>query len=187
MKKIKNKNKFVVAVNLLANPKTGELMSKSRGQGVFLNSPPVEMYGAIMAQPDEMIDGLFVNCTRLPLDEKAPLLARGPRAAKARVAREIVQKIYGPAAAAEADFDQTFRDGGQPEIIPEISLVTGADLVAPLIEHGLIASKAEWRRLIQAGAVENAENGKKIELDFSPQQTTILKIGKRRWVKIVVS
>src|SRR3989338_10644515 len=35
LKRLKNKDKFVVAVNLMENPKTKELMSKSRGTGVF--------------------------------------------------------------------------------------------------------------------------------------------------------
>jgi len=37
LKKIKNKDKFVVAVTLMENPKNGELMSKSKGTGVFLD------------------------------------------------------------------------------------------------------------------------------------------------------
>ena len=40
LRKIKNKEKFVVTVNLMENPKTGELMSKSKGTGVFLNNTP---------------------------------------------------------------------------------------------------------------------------------------------------
>ncbi|MEK7553013.1 MAG: tyrosine--tRNA ligase, partial [Patescibacteria group bacterium] len=50
MKRLKNKEKFVVAVNLMENPKTKELMSKSRGTGVFLNATPSDMYGQIMKQ-----------------------------------------------------------------------------------------------------------------------------------------
>ena len=59
LKRLKNKDKFIIALNLMENPKTKELMSKSKGTGVFLSSLPNEMYGAIMAQPDEMIEILF--------------------------------------------------------------------------------------------------------------------------------
>ena len=44
------------------------------------------MYGAIMAQPDEMMELLFVNCTRIPLAEKGTLMAQGPRIAKGKIA-----------------------------------------------------------------------------------------------------
>jgi tyrosyl-tRNA synthetase len=36
-KRINNKEKSVIAVTLMENPKTGELMSKSKGTGVFLD------------------------------------------------------------------------------------------------------------------------------------------------------
>lgn len=64
LKRIKNKDKFVIALNLMENPETGELMSKSRGTGVFLSLPANDMYGAVMAQPDEMIRIFLVNNTR---------------------------------------------------------------------------------------------------------------------------
>src|SRR3989344_3697024 len=102
LKKLKNKNKFVVAVNLMENPKTGELMSKSRGTGVFLSSSPNEMFGAIMAQPDEMTEVLLVNVTRIPLVEKEKILGLGPRNAKMYVARDIVKRFYGEKSADKA-------------------------------------------------------------------------------------
>src|SRR3989338_2374224 len=188
LKRLKNKGKFVVAVNLMANPKTGELMAKSRGTGVFLSSPPNEMYGEIMAEPDEMIEPLFINCTRLPLADKEKIMSLGPRAAKARVTLEIVKKIYGaPAAqAAEKTFDQTFRAGGVPEDILEINLSPAADIVAALIVAGVIDSRSEWRRLIAEGAVRDETNQKITDPHFSPTTASVLKIGKHRFVKLSV-
>ena len=188
LKRLKSKEKFIIALNLMANPKTGELMSKSRGTGVFLSSPPNEMYGAIMAEPDEMIEPFYVSCTRLPLADKEKLLALGPRAAKAAVALEIVKRIYGEAAAgaAEAAFNQTFRDGGLPENILEINLANETSLVEALITAHVIDSKSEWRRLIDEGAVRDGENNKITDPSFAPAETKVLKIGKHRFVKVVV-
>ena len=71
-------------------------MSKSKGTGVFLSSTPNEMYGQIMAQPDEMIKILFINNTYLPLDKIEKIMAsENFRNAKAKLALEIV-KIYHP-------------------------------------------------------------------------------------------
>jgi tyrosyl-tRNA synthetase len=64
LKKMKNKEKFVLITTLLENPKTGEkMMSKSMGTGVFLDFPAEKMYGALMAQADENMKQLFVDCT----------------------------------------------------------------------------------------------------------------------------
>lgn len=43
LKKFRQKEKFVIAVNLMENPVTRELMSKSRGTGVFLDFDPFNM------------------------------------------------------------------------------------------------------------------------------------------------
>ena len=90
IKKFKNKDKFVVAVNLMENPLTGELMSKSRGTGIFLNFSPEDMYGGIMSQPDEMIKVFLVNNTRFPLDEIEKIISEmNHRDAKMKTAYEI--------------------------------------------------------------------------------------------------
>jgi len=84
LEKLKGKDKFVVTVNLMENPKTGELMSKSRGTGVFLDTNAFDKFGSIMAQPDEMIELILVNNTRLPLSEVAEIMrAENPRDATA--------------------------------------------------------------------------------------------------------
>ncbi|OHB21480.1 MAG: tyrosine--tRNA ligase [Parcubacteria group bacterium RIFCSPLOWO2_01_FULL_48_18] len=188
LRRLKNKEKFVVALNLMANPKTGELMSKSKGTGVFLSAPPNEMFGAIMAQPDEMIEVLFVNCTRIPLEEKDSIMALGPRNAKARVALEIVKKFYGEEGARRAErvFERTFREGIVPEDVPDIKLKKGDTLVEKLVKGGVISSKAEWRRLIRGGAVRDEKNTKIADPSFTPRRTTVLKIGKRRFIKVIV-
>jgi len=65
LRKIKNKEKFVIVANLIQDEKTGELMSKSNGTGVFLDLDSQNLYGAIMAQSDGMIRPLFLGCTRV--------------------------------------------------------------------------------------------------------------------------
>ena len=190
LKRLKNKEKFVVAVNLMENPITGELMSKSKGTGVFLSSPPAEMYGAIMAQPDEMIEVLFLNNTRIPLSEKDALMERGPRDAKAYIAHDIVRRLFGEAKAQQAEeaFNKAFRSGGVPDEIPEILLEHGASLVEKLIEQKIVSSKTEWRRLIDEGAVCDEYNQRIRDPDVMPDGgEMILKIGKRRFVRVVVS
>ncbi len=188
LKRLKNKDKFVVALNLIANPKTGELMSKSNGTGVFVNVPPNDLFGAIMALPDPMIDPLFLNCTRIPLTEKEALMATGPREAKARIAFDIVKRFHSESAAksAEESFNNTFAKGGVPEDIQEISIASGGSLADALVKAKIVASKAEWRRLIDGGAVRTESDEKITDPNYNPTKNAVLKIGKRRFVKLII-
>jgi tyrosyl-tRNA synthetase len=188
LKRLKNKDKFVVALNLIANPKTGELMSKSNGTGVFVNIPPNDLFGAIMALPDPMIDPLFLNCTRIPLTEKEALMATGPREAKARIAFDIVKRFHSESAAksAEESFNNTFAKGGVPEDIQEISIASGGSLADALVKAKIVASKAEWRRLIDGGAVRTESDEKITDPNYNPTKNAVLKIGKRRFVKLII-
>lgn len=189
MKRMKDKEKIVVALNLVANPATGELMSKSNGTGVFVNLPPNELFGALMALPDPMIEPLFMNCTRIPLAEKDSIISLGPRLAKASIAYDIVKRFYGEESAesAENNFEATFAKGGLPENIQEIHLPsTGKVVLADLlIQAKIIPSKTEWRRLIENGAVRMEDDTKISDPNFLPLKTMVLKIGKRRFVKLV--
>jgi tyrosyl-tRNA synthetase len=189
MKRLKDKDKFVVALNLLANPKTGELMSKSNGTGVFIDASATDLFGSIMALPDAMIDPLYVNCTRLPLSEKEAFMAKGPREAKARVASDIVKRFHGEKAAqeAEAAWEATFAKGSVPEDIQEVKLGTGEPLADALVKAGVVPSKTEWRRLVTNGAVRTEDDEKIDDPGFMPEKTMVLKIGKRRFAKIVIS
>jgi tyrosyl-tRNA synthetase len=189
MKRMKNKDKFVIALNLIANPKTGELMSKSNGTGVFIDQTAEKLFGALMALPDPMIEPLFLNCTRIPMSEKDALMARGPRDAKEAVAFDIVKRFHGESAAKAAAevWNATFAKGGVPEEVAEIKLGKGDVLVDALIKSGLVESKTDWRRLVKDGAVRTEKDEKIEDPNFVPTSAIVLKIGKRRFVKVTIS
>lgn len=192
-KRIKSKDKFVVVVNLMENPKTGELMSKSRGTGVFLSSPANEMYGAIMAQPDEMMKVLFVNCTRVPLPEIDSILKGAPKNAKMKVALEIVKKIYGKSAAKKAEerWDKLF---SKKEISPSTDLpILNVDITKEwrvdelIVETKITHTKSNASRLIKGGSFQI--NGKKISNQFARitlKPGDVLKIGKKNFFRIKI-
>jgi len=192
MKKLKNKEKFVVAVTLMENPKTGELMSKSRGTGVFLGTSANEMFGQVMAQPDEMIEILFVNNTLLSLDEiKEIMKSENPKDAKLRLAFEIVKIFYGKKDAINAQeyFKQIFskKEFSEAEI-NEIELTAGEYALKDLlVELKLASSKSEGTRLAEQKAVEI--NG---DLKTDPIEKIkiaggeIVKVGKYRLAKIKI-
>jgi tyrosyl-tRNA synthetase len=191
LKRLKNKEKFVITLNLLQNPKTGEMMSKSRGTGVFLSALPNDMYGALMAQPDEMTEALFINCTRIPLAQKDAVLALGPKAAKERVAFEIVKIMHGEKAAmaAQENFEKLFSKHEMPEDLPELKLTTGEmAAIDVVLLSGVVKSRGEARRLIEQGGFEISG---KVVKDFAGtldlKDGEAIKIGKKRFFRLCIT
>jgi len=190
MKKLKDKEKFVVIVNLMENPKTHELMSKSNGTGVFLASSAGDMYGALMAQPDEMTQIFFINCTRIPLSQKNEILALGPKKAKEKVAFEIVKIIHGEKAAeaAQKNFEQLFSKHETPEDIAELKLKEGRMSALDIVlASGVLKSNGEARRLIGQGGFDVAGNAIKDPsetIDLKPGE--VVKIGKKHFFRIKI-
>jgi tyrosyl-tRNA synthetase len=188
-----NREKFVITTTLLTNPVTGEkLMSKSLGTGVGLNETPQEMFGKVMALADAGIVQTFLDCTRLPVEKVTDIRKRyesgeNPKILKLELAREIVKMYHGEAEADKAfeSFEKTFSQGGVPEDIQEIKLSGDTSLIEELIKAGIVPSKTEWRRLVKDGAVKLENDEKIADPDFKPTDKTILKIGKRRFVRIV--
>ena len=192
LKKIKNKEKFVFITTLLENPKTGEkMMSKSLGTGVFLDFDADKMYGALMAQPDENMKQLFVDCTWLGLKEIDEILKdENPRDSKMRLAFEITKIYHGEDLAknAEDNFIQTFQKREVPSEVPKFNVRKGANIVDVLVESKLVKSKSEARRAISQGSIKI--NGKKISeseidspLDIS--EKTIVQKGKRYFLELI--
>ncbi len=191
LKKLKGKDKFVVAVTLMANPKTGELMSKSKGTGVFLHVSANDMYGAIMAEPDEMIELLFVNNTFIPLDEiKSLNIANDPMSAKKRLAYEITKIFHGEEIAHHAaeEWNNVFSKGSAPTDLEVISLGRSeSDALSLLIDAKLVESKGEARRLIEQGGF-SAGDEKIIDpkaVITIPEHGLIVRAGKHRFARIV--
>ncbi|MDB4984505.1 MAG: Tyrosine--tRNA ligase [Patescibacteria group bacterium] len=194
-KRYNNKEKFVFITNLLENPKTGEkMMSKSLGTGIFLDWDADKMFGGIMAQPDENIYQLFVDCTFVSQDEILEMQfamqnGENPMEFKKRLAREIVTIYHSfeNAAKAQINWENTFSKGGLPDEIPEVKTENGKLLADILAEHKFVESKTEFRRLVAEGAVKimNGEVEEKITDDkYAVSESVILKIGKRKFVKI---
>jgi tyrosyl-tRNA synthetase len=194
IKKIKGKEKFVVAVTLMENPKTGELMSKSRGTGVFLDAEPAKMYGQIMAQPDEMVEILFINNTYLSLAEIKTIISGNPRDSKARLAFEIVKIFYGEKEAKKAqdEFEKVFRNKELPSDMPVLEISGGNYRLLDLLclpagrqATALTTSKKEAKRLIEAGAVDIDNVTEKDWRKFvEAKDGMVIKVGSRKFIKI---
>ncbi len=175
-------------------------MSKSLNNYIGIKDSPQEMFGKIMSISDELMFRYYELCTDVRISEINELrqdIASGkrhPRMVKAELAKLIIRDFHSPeaAVAAEQEFNRIFKQKKDPEDIEEKRLRWSDEKIrlAKLIaQFGLATSATEAHRLIEQGAVtwnnERVSNIK-AELDCSVPTTHILKVGKRRFVKVIV-
>lgn len=178
-----------IIMNPLINGLDGRKMSSSWGNTIALTAEPSDMYGKVMSMADEEILNYFTICTRVPLTDVEAIEAElkngaNPRDIKMRLAKELVLMYHSKEEAAEAEeeFISTFQRGNVPEDITEVLPEYADNLVA----GGIVASKSELRRLLDAGGVRVAESGEKLEaLPPRVDVALVLKIGKRRFVRLM--
>ncbi|KKQ22976.1 MAG: Tyrosine-tRNA ligase [Candidatus Moranbacteria bacterium GW2011_GWF2_37_11] len=190
MQKIKGKDKFVISAKLIADEKTGMLMSKSNGTGIFLDLDSNDLFGAIMSQPDGMIHPLLLGCTRISLDEIKELMKlENPRDAKVRLAHEIVKIYHGEEKSQEAEeyFVNSFSKKEIPEEVREVKAGGDINFIDFLVLANVATSRGDARRKIEQGGVsiegeKITDPNKVLDISFSGK---IIKVGKKDFVKIV--
>ncbi len=170
----------------------GRKMSSSWGNVITVVDEPFDMFGKLMSVRDELIIKYFTLCTDVSLEEIASLEKdlkgdANPRDIKMRLASEIVTMYHTEkdASLAKNSWIETFSKGGVPEKIPEIKATEGVELVDVLIENEIVSSKTDWRRLVGDKAVADTD-GNLIEDPKEKVKNVTLKIGKKRFVKIIV-
>lgn len=190
MKDYKNKEKFVITTKLLENSKTGKkLMSKSEGGYVALDDSAGEMFGKIMALPDEAIIPCLMLCTVISAKEVEKYKNINPRDAKAGLAREIVAIYHGKKEAekAEKEFNKIFKKKEIPSDISEVRVKEKElNILDLLVKTKLVSSKSEAKRLVEQGGVKI---DKQVKKDWKEKIKTkpglVLQVGKRKFAKIV--
>ncbi len=172
----------------------GRKMSTSWGNVINIVDEPNDMFGKVMSVKDELIVKYFTLCTDLSMREIAEIensmnSGVNPRGLKVKLAHEIVKIYHGSKKAdtARENFENTFSKGGIPDEVIEVGATRGEKLIDVLLDNKIINSKSEFRRLVYEGAVTNMDTENKIT---DPELISIsgtYKVGKRRFIKIVVS
>lgn len=173
----------------------GRKMSSSWGNIISITASPNDMYGKVMSLSDDVIETYFKQATNVSLQEISELMKQieqgeNPKHIKMRLAREIV-KIYHSekdAELAEAQFNAVFSLKQAPTDAAIINAPIGSLIADCLLDHGYIASKAEWKRLVIGGGVRLAEGDVPIDDQFAKITAPLfLKIGKKKFVRIELS
>lgn len=182
MKKMKNKEKFVLTTPLI-NGTDGKPMSKSSGNCIWLDDSPNDIYGKILSLPDSEIEPYWINLTDLESDE---LKSLKPLDAKKKLALEIVKQLNGEDAAQNAQdaFENTFQKREAPQEMQEIKVATPTTISDLLTTNGIIPSISQVKNLIREKAIEvdgKVTDNPKQEIKAGQQ----IKVGKKTFIKTV--
>ena len=177
----------VLTVPLLVGTDGREKMSKSVGNHVGITEPPDEMYGKVLSVPDDALAAWYDLLLGEPVQP-----GLGARDAKHALARALVARFHGEAAAAAAAsrFERVFVARGLPEEIDE-AVVRPADGTVHLPE--LIAaefggSRSDARRKIAQGGVRlDGQPVAALDVPAGDLDGRVLQVGKRQFRRLRVA
>ena len=185
----------MLSFELLVGLDGKEKMSKSLDNYVGITDAPNNMFGKLMAMPDDAARKYFELCTFTPIDEVEKIfeqLKKGkahPKDIKMDLAQQIVEIYRGRDAgvSARASFVNTFQNKELPEDMPMVEAKAGALLVDVLLAEKLVSSKTDFRRLLDEGAIKKDGETKITDPFTTLREDVVLKIGKHRFLRIVVT
>lgn len=174
-------------------------MSKSLGNYIGITESADDIYGKVLSMSDSLMMRYYDLMSDLSTEEIAALardLENGllhPKEMKMKLARELTARFHDMDAAvrAEANFEKVFKHGGLPEDIPtlQVDSTQGPVWLPKLMQDaGLVQSTSDARRLIKQQAV-SLDGEKVVDMEFqvNPVGEVLLKVGKRRFCRVVFS
>jgi len=195
MKKMKNKEKFVLTTKLLEDP-TGKKMGKTEGNMISLSDSAEDMFGKVMSWTDAMIAPALEIVTDVPMEMVRDIEAKlqdgslNPRDAKSDLAYEMVRIYLGDKEAQKGReyFKRVVQDKEKPIEIPEVRIEAEKKIgVLDLFSRsGLAVSNGEARRLIAEKALridDIAVESADLQVDI-PAAGLLLQKGKRHFVRV---
>ena len=193
----------VITHPLLVGTDGHDKMSKSLGNYIGVTDAGEEIYGKVMSLSDSsMLDYIRILGPGFgfAFSEDAAAVAKGhgdPLALKQALASAVVARLQGAeaAGAAAAHFKHVVQGRGAPESLPEQPFsLDGAtqigliDLVTrPQLGPNALASKGEFRRLVAQGAVQVDEKAVSDPLLQLSAGSYLIRLGKRKFARIVIS
>ncbi|MFA4888637.1 MAG: tyrosine--tRNA ligase [Candidatus Omnitrophota bacterium] len=173
----------VITMPLLEGTDGTQKMSKTFGNYIGINEPAGAIFGKIMSISDELMLKYYELLTDVDLAEVKSL---HPKEAKEALAEEIITQYYSReiAVCERKEFQRVFVQKEIPRDLPEYKTYGKKSVLDILLESGLVKSGNEARRLIREKAI--SFQGEKITREsFLIQESGILKVGSRRFLKII--
>ncbi|MEK9143608.1 MAG: tyrosine--tRNA ligase [Patescibacteria group bacterium] len=191
-KDLRDKESFIIANGFLEGT-DGRKMSKTWNNAIWINDEPNEMFGKVMSLRDELIMQYFTLATNTSIGEIQTIrqrLASGenPMVLKKELARRIVGELHGERLAEPSQeyFENIFTKRDYKSGAMEITLNPNEQsltLGQLLISLSLVPSRSEFKRLLEQKAINI--NNSVISQDCNVKIGDIIKVGKRKFIKIV--
>ncbi len=194
---------IVMTMPLLEGLDGVEKMSKSLNNYVGITEPPKDIYGKIMSISDPLMFRYYELLTDVTLSQlegwrneiREEIL--NPKDLKSRLARMIVADFWDKkeAETAAQEFDLVFKQKEIPEdlavhVVNSVKISESRQAQIVDVLEDIMGSRGEVKRMIRQGGIYI--DGDRIDdielmLDFNKKKEYVLKIGKRRFYKIVAN
>ena len=190
----------IMTVPLMVGLDGVQKMSKSLNNYIGINEPPRDIFGKVMSVSDELMFLYYELATDVPrgdIEKFREGIRKGtlhPRGVKADLAKNICAQFYDSDTAERAalEFDRVFANKELPDEVPEYRIPDGEKakgkiwIIKLMVLAGPAATNGEARRLIKGGGVTfEAEKITDENFELSLPVEGILKVGKRKFVKII--
>lgn len=177
----------ILTMPLLTGTDGERKMSKSLGNYIGVTEPPDEIFGKTLSIPDSALESWYALLLGLTPDPEL-----GPRDQKRTLARALVARFHGVAAAqvAEEAFDRVHVRGELPQDLPVVEWRScgAAEIHLPaLLAEAFGVSTSEARRSLRQGGVrldgEPIDAGA-LDVPRAAVDGRVLQLGKRRFARI---
>ncbi|MGQ9471062.1 MAG: tyrosine--tRNA ligase [Candidatus Aminicenantales bacterium] len=195
---------IVITMPLLEGLDGVEKMSKSLGNYVGITEPPAEIYGKIMSISDQLMFRYYELLTDVKaeqIENWKQATTRGeinPRDLKAQLAWQLTADFWDQEAAERVaeEFDRVFRRKELPQEIATIAVSFSKregreenliNIVDLLVDHGLVPSRGEAKRLIRQGGIDL--DGLRVDdiglmVDFGSKKEHVIRLGKKKFFRL---
>jgi tyrosyl-tRNA synthetase len=175
-----------LTVPLLVGLDGEKKMSKSYGNSIGLNDEPNDMFGKTMRVSDELMLSYYELLTS---EDLAAVKSEHPMKAKKALARMLVARFHGAAAAdaALAYFESTFSKKELPTDLSVVKVPAGKTLSEIIALAGGAKSRSEARRLIVQGGVQIDGVKRVDDAAITAPPSFTLKMGKHQFVKVEIA
>jgi len=184
----------ILTMPLIVGTDGVEKMSKSYDNYIGISDSPKEMYGRTLSIPDDIIYLYYELATDTSEEELIEIKQQldnpnvNPRDIKRRLARTFIAMYHNEEEAikAEEEFDKVFIKKEVPDDIPELKIDGKIGILDLILKAGFAPSKGEAKRLVTQGGVSiNGEKLSDINSIIQIENGMILKVGKRKFIKLV--
>ena len=195
-KEIGEEPQVVIMMPLIEGLDGKNKMSKTLGNYIGIYESAKSKYQKVMEIPDELIVKYYTLLTDVDDEKIKEVEAKlkdesvNPRDIKMDLAREIVSLYHTEEEVEQAEerFKMIFQMGQKPKDIDTVNVSKeDFDLISTVVDKGLVSSKSEFRRLLLQGGIKINDKKITMEKDLPKEGEIVVQVGKKKFMKIIVS